>query len=249
MNTAVKAGLKAKEIDIATGEGSMKTFIYHPESGNHPIVIYLMDAPSIRPALHEMAQRMAAAGYYVMMPYTYYRGGPFREFGADDAAMHARRDLMRTITKKGIVVDAQAMLAEAAKDSAANSKAKVGVIGFCMGGAQALAIAAALGDRIGAAASIHGGGFVTDRDDSPHKNFHTTKAELYFGWADQDAGAPKEHIQIVEDAAKAAGLPITIDFMEGALHGFAPPGGARYHQEASEKHWERTLDMFGRRLN
>lgn len=240
--------LASKEIDVRTPDGVMKTFVYHPDSGAHPVVLYLMDAPSIRPALHEMAQRMAAAGYYVMMPFTYYRGSPFREFGASDEDMHKRRDLMRTITKKGIVLDAESLLAEATKDPAANSAAKAGVIGFCMGGAQALAVAAALGARIGAAASIHGGGFVTDRDDSPHKNFHTTKAELYFGWADQDAGAPKEHIAIVEDAAKAAGVPITIDFMEGALHGFAPPGGARYHREASEKHWARTLDLFGRTL-
>jgi carboxymethylenebutenolidase len=240
--------IKSKEIDVQTPDGVMKTFVYHPDTGSHPVVLYLMDAPSIRPALHEMAQRMAAAGYYVMMPFTYYRGSEFKEFGSSDEDMHKRRDLMRTITKPGIVSDAKALLAEAKKDPAANSNAKAGVIGFCMGGSQALAIAAALGDKIGGAASIHGGGFVTDRDDSPHKNFHTTKAELYFGWADQDAGAPKEHIEIVEKAAKNAGLPIVIDFMEGALHGFAPPGGARYNKEASEKHWERTLDMFGRTL-
>ena len=70
------------EIDVTTADGVMKTFIRHPSHGGpHPVVLYLMDAPSIRPALHEMSSRLASAGYYVMLPYLYYRGGPFREFG------------------------------------------------------------------------------------------------------------------------------------------------------------------------
>ncbi|HVY03871.1 MAG TPA: dienelactone hydrolase family protein [Caulobacterales bacterium] len=236
-----------KQADIQTPDGAMKTLIYHPEGkGPYPIVLYLMDAPSIRPALFDMAIRMGTSGYYVMMPFTYYRGSPYREFGASDEDMHARRDLMRTITKAGIVSDAKAMLAYAANDPAA-SKGKAGVIGFCMGGAQALAVAAGIPERIAAAAAIHGGGFVTEREDSPHRQFASTKAELYFGWADQDPGAPKEHIPIVQKAAEDAGLACTIDFMEGALHGFAPRG-PRYHRAASERHWEKTLDMFRRTL-
>ena len=69
----------------------MTTFIFHPEhDGPHPVVLYLMDAPSIRPALKDMASRLATAGYYVMLPYLFYRGGPFREFGKSDEDMHAR---------------------------------------------------------------------------------------------------------------------------------------------------------------
>ena len=237
-----------KEVDIKTPDGAMKTFIYHPEGkGPYPVVLYLMDAPSIRQALFDMAIRMGTAGYYVMMPFTYYRGSPYKEFGASDEDMHARRDLMRTITKPGIVSDAKAMLAYADTDPVA-SQGKAGVIGFCMGGSQALAVAAGIPERIGAAASIHGGGFVSDRDDSPHKNLSTTKAELYFGWADQDPGAPKEHMPIFEKACADNGVKCTIDFMDGALHGFAPRG-PRYHRVASERHWEKTLDMFRRNLS
>ena len=53
-----------REIDLETDDGTMKTFIYHPEhDGPYPVVLYLMDAPSIRPALHQMASRLATAGY------------------------------------------------------------------------------------------------------------------------------------------------------------------------------------------
>lgn len=237
-----------KEADITTPDGSMKTFIYHPEEGGpFPVVLYLMDAPSIRQQLKDMAIRMATSGYYVMMPFTFYRGSEYREFGMTDEDMHKRRDLMRTITKPGIVADAKAMLAYADKDPAA-SKGKAGVIGFCMGGTQALAVAAGIPDRIAAASAIHGGGYVSDRPDSPHVNLSTTKAELYFGWADQDPGAPKEHMPIFQKACEENGVKCSIDFMEGALHGFAPRG-PRYHREASEKHWEKTLAMYRRNLH
>ncbi len=237
-----------REIDIETNEGSMKTFVFHPEEdGPFPVVLYLMDAPSVRPALKDMASRLATVGYYVLLPYLFYRGGPYREFGMSDEDMHARRDLMRTVSRTGIVTDAEALLAFAAEDEAAR-EGKIGAVGFCMSGPLVLALAQALPDRVAAAASIHGGSLVTDRPDSIHKNLDRTKAEIYFGWADEDPGATKEHLEIMAKALTEAGVRHRIDFMNGALHGFAPPGGQRYHRSASEKHWERVFDLFRRNL-
>src|SRR5215218_9695655 len=112
------------EVHIDAPDGQMKTFIFHPEhDGPHPVVLYLMDAPSIRPALKDMASRLASAGYYVLLPYLFYRGGPFREFGMSDEDMHARRELMASVTPANIVGDAEAMLAFAADDPAAHGGA------------------------------------------------------------------------------------------------------------------------------
>src|SRR6187200_897640 len=109
-----------REEMVTTADGEMLTFIFHPEhDGPFPVVLYLMDAPSIRPALRDMASRLATAGYYVMLPYLYYRGGPYREFGQSDEDMHARQDLMSTVTPTNIVGDAAALLAAAAADDAA----------------------------------------------------------------------------------------------------------------------------------
>lgn len=237
-----------ERIDINTEDGSMTTFIFHPEeAGPHPVVLYLMDAPSIRPALCDMASRLATAGYYVMLPYLFYRGGPYREFGMSDEDMHARRDMMGTVSRGGIVNDAQALLDYAANDPAA-SDGKVGAVGFCMSGRLVLSLAQAMPDRVAAVAAIHGGGYVIERDDSPHLQVDRIKAEVYFGWADEDPGAPKEHIKIMETALNDAKVRHRIDFMTGALHGFAPPGGQRYHRAASEKHWERVHSLFRRNL-
>ncbi|MCY3793106.1 MAG: dienelactone hydrolase family protein, partial [Gammaproteobacteria bacterium] len=61
-------------IDIETPDGAMNTFIVHPdEGGPHPLAVFYMDAPGKREELHDMARRLATAGYYVMLPNLYYR--------------------------------------------------------------------------------------------------------------------------------------------------------------------------------
>jgi len=210
------------------------------------VVLYLMDAPSIRPALKEMASRLATAGYYVMLPYLFYRGGPFREFGATDEDMHARQELMGTVTPTNIVTDAGALLAVADDDPAARD-GKIGVVGFCMSGGLAISLARAMPERVAAAASIHGAWLVRDSEDSPHSGLDPVQAEAYFAWCDEDATAPTSDMPIMEEALTAAGVPYTIDFITDAVHGFAPPG-PRYHRESSELHWERVHSLLSRNL-
>lgn len=237
-----------REIEVTTAEGKMKTFVIHPEfHGPHPVVLYLMDAPSIRPVLKDMASRLATAGYYVMLPYLFYRGGPFREFGLSDEDMHARRELMGTVTLSNIISDAEALLAVADGDVAAR-KGKVGTVGFCMSGGLTIALARAMPERVAAAASIHGGWLVTDKPDSPHRGLDTVKAEVYVGWADNDPTAPPETVAPMRAALEAAGVRYDIDFLNYAVHGYAPAGTERYNRAASELHWERVHSLFRRNL-
>lgn len=237
-----------RELDVTTPDGQMKTFIHHPEhDGPHPVVLYLMDAPSIRGALHEMASRLATAGYYVMMPYLFYRGGPFREFGQSDEDMHARHDLMGTVNPTNIIGDAEALLTAAADDPAAGD-GKVGAVGFCMSGGLTLSLARAMPERVAAAASIHGAWLVTDRDDSPHKGLDAVAAEVYFGWCDDDPTAPREDVSVMREALDGAGVDYTLDWLTDAVHGYAPPHSDRYNRAASELHWERVHSMFRRHL-
>ncbi|MGD9999714.1 MAG: dienelactone hydrolase family protein [Ilumatobacteraceae bacterium] len=236
------------ELDIAAPDGAMKTFVFHPEHGGpHPVVLYLMDAPSIRPALKDMASRLATTGYYVMLPYLFYRGGPFREFGQSDEDMHRRRELMDQVTPTNIVGDARALLDHAASDAAA-APGNVGVVGFCMSGGLAVSVARAMPERVSAAASIHGAWLVRDSPDSPHLDLDRVRAEIYFGWCDNDATAPPETVPVMRAALDAAGVEYTLDFLTDAVHGYAPPGTERYDRYASELHWERVHDLFRRRV-
>jgi len=237
-----------KQLDIATAEGSMPTWIYHPEhDGPSPVVLYLMDAPSIRPALRAMAERLASAGYYVMLPYLYYRGGPYREFGATDEDMHARRDLMDQINPTNILSDVAAMLSIADNDQDALA-GPAGAVGFCMSGGLAISAARAFPDRVKAVASIHGAWLVRDGDDSPHRDLDRVTAEIYFGWAANDPTAPGEDRQQMEAALQAAEVSYNLDFFTEAVHGYAPEG-ERYDHYASEVHWERVHSLFRRNLS
>jgi carboxymethylenebutenolidase len=219
-----------RRVEVATPEGEMTTFVFHPQhEGPHPVVLYLMDAPSIRPALRDMASRLASAGYYVMLPYLFYRGGPYREFGTSDEDMHARRDLMGAVTPTNIVGDAEALLALAAGDPAA------------------ISLARALPERVAAVASIHGAWLVREGPDSPHRDLAPVRAEVYLAWVEDDPTAPEETIPVLCGALEDHGVRYTLDLITGAQHGFAPPG-ERYDRAASELHWERVHALLRRNL-
>ena len=234
-----------REIDVTTPDGTMKTFVFHPTHGGpHPVVLYLMDAPSIRPALNDMATRLASAGYYVMLPFLFYRGSEFREFGMSDEDMHLRQELMGTVTPTNIIGDAEALLAVAADDPAA-AHGPVGAVGFCMSGGLVVALAKAMPERVKAAASIHGAWLVRDAPDSPHLGVDAIDAELYFAWVDPDQTAPMDTKDTMQAALEAAGVEHTIDVVTTAVHGFAP-AGPRYDRDASELHWERVHALLRR---
>ncbi len=238
-----------RQVEIETPDGSMTTFEFHPEEGGpYPVVLYLMDAPSIRPALKDMASRLASAGYYVLLPFLYYRNTPYREFGLSDEDMHVRREYMMAVNRPGSLIDTQAMLEFAANNDKADVSGMIGAVGFCMSGPLVMGLLQNLPEKVAAVASIHGAWLVSDKDDSPHREIDKIKGEIYFGWADDDPTATKEELAIMDKALADQGINYRIEFMEGALHGFAPPGGERYHRGASEKHWERVHDLFRRNL-
>jgi len=236
-----------RQVEVATPDGPMTTFVLHPEhDGPHPVVLYLMDAPGIRPALRDMASRLATAGYYVLLPWLFHRGTPYRVLDQSDEDVHARRELMGTVTPTNVVPDAEALLAFADTDPAARA-GDIGVVGFCMSGGLALALARALPERVAAVASIHGAWLVRDTDDSPHLGLEAARAEVHLAWCQDDPTAPADTVPVLRGALDEAGLTHTYDLMTEAVHGFAPPG-ERYHREASELHWERVHSLLRRNL-
>ncbi len=240
-------------IDIATKGGATTTFIVHPErDGPYPVVLFFMDAPAIREELRDMARRIAAAGYYVMLPNLYYRRGVLELKDLPplpEAEARARMfDLMGSITIPLIMDDGDALLDYADRDPAA-SKGKIATLGYCMSGQYAINFAARYPDRVGAAASIYGVQLVTDKADSPHLAAQTAKGELYFACAEHDSYAPMEMVQTLDQTVKSKNLNAEVELYEGVHHGFAfPQRGAVYDKPAAERHWERLFALWKRRL-
>jgi carboxymethylenebutenolidase len=232
---------------ISTRDGEMPTFVFHPAQVAAPLptVIWLMDGLSIRPALRDMASRLATAGYCVLQPYLFYRSGPYREFGAAPEDVELRRSFMQAMTPELAVRDVSALI-EYAGALPASSDAPMGIVGYCMSGSWALAAAREFSGRVSAVASVHGGYLVTDGPDSPHRNLDGIDAQAYIAWADDDPSAPAEGIELMRRALADAAVDGEVELMSGAPHGFAPPGSDRYRRAASEKHWERLHALFRR---
>ena len=240
-------------VDIATKDGACATFIVHPErDGPHPVVLFFMDAPAIREELRDMARRIAAVGYYVMLPNLYYRRGVLELADLPklpEAEARARMfDLMGSLTISRVMSDGDCLLDFADRDPAA-SKRKIATLGYCMSGQYAINFAARYPDRVAAAASIYGVQLVTDRPDSPHLAAQKAKAELYVACAEHDAYAPLEMVQALEASLKSSKAKAEVELYPGVHHGFAfPQRGAVYDKPAAERHWERLFALWDRTL-
>jgi carboxymethylenebutenolidase len=239
-----------KELDIPTPDGAMNAFIVYPDGKPPlPVVLFYMDAPGKRDELHDMARRLAAAGYYVVLPNLYYRRS--RDYWLKErteASMAVMFEHMKATTIALNVRDTRAMLDFVDKQPQADD-ARIGAVGYCMGGPFVMAAAAAFPKRFKAIASIHGANMVTDAPDSPHKLAKDVKCEAYFACAEIDKWAPKKDIDALESALKDAHVPYRIEWYPGAEHGFVFPLRKGIYQEASaERHWERLFDLFRRTL-
>jgi carboxymethylenebutenolidase len=236
-----------RELDIETADGVMNTFVVHPEEGGpHPVVLFFMDAPGKREELHDMARRLASVGYFVVLPNLYYRR--VREFVMSAAARSEMVAHMNSLSNAMVCEDTRAIFDFLAAQAAARP-GPVGVVGYCMSGPFAFAVAAAFPERIVAAASLHGVRLCTEALDSPHLDADRIKGELYFGCAETDEWAPREMIAALDQHLRAAAVNYRIEWYPGTHHGFVfPQRTGTYHKAAAERHWERLFALFRRNL-
>lgn len=243
-------------VDIPTADGVADAYLVHPEgAGAHPGVLLYQDAFGVRPHLKAMADRLAAAGYTVLVPNVFYRHGrtPVVEL-PEFIDMAARPDivekivpLMEALTPELTERDAAAYLAWFA-DSALVTSGPVGITGYCMGARLALYTAGTHPDRVAAVAGFHGGGLASEAPDSPHLLAGRVTAELYFAHADEDPSMPEEQISRLERALSDAGVKHRCEVYEGAHHGYTQSDTAAYNPEAAERHWKELLALFDRTL-
>lgn len=240
-------------IDLHRDGMEMETFICHPERNDPcPPVIMLMDAPGIREELYEMARRVAAVGYFVMLPNLYYRAGKDTKYGPDvlehGCAEHTRMRAVRTkMTIPPVMTDIEAMISYIDAHPFARSDA-VGVHGYCMSGPYALAAAARFPERIGAAASFYGTWLVNDAEESPHLNLGKIAGEIYISCAEYDDLAPKDMVAKLKGLFDQSGVRGELEIHPGVHHGFAFPQRKVYDKPAAERHWERLFALYARNL-
>ncbi|HUO22546.1 MAG TPA: dienelactone hydrolase family protein [Caulobacteraceae bacterium] len=237
-----------QKIDIQTRDGVCPSYVYRPEGeGPWPGVILYMDGPGMRPAVQEMAERLASYGFVVLLPDLFYRSGPYAPIDpkvvfTDATLREAHREkFMSLATPANVVSDTAAFLdALAARPDV--KPGPVGVTGYCMGGRLALFVAGHYPERVGAMASYHGGGLANDKPDSPHRLAPKIKAKVYVAGAIQDANFTDEQKQMLETALTEAGVEHTVETYP-AKHGWVPRDMPVHDPVEAEHHW-RTLVPF-----
>jgi carboxymethylenebutenolidase len=241
--------MNAKTIEIKTKDGVASCqFFNPPQTGKRPAVIFYMDAFGVRPALIDMAQRLASNGYHVLLPDLYYRAGPTKPFNPATAFQEGPErerivPLFRSLTNR-LVMDDTAVFVEFLESQPTVESRKIGCVGYCMGGPFALSAAGTFPNHIAAAASFHGGRLATDQPDSPHLLAPKMRARVYVGVAGIDQNFTPEEKHRLETALQTAHVQHTVEVYPNVKHGFAVTDHPAYDPAASERHWQVLLDLF-----
>lgn len=240
--------VKETDVVIKTPDGEAEAYFVHPAAGKAPAVLVWPDAFGLRPAFRDMGKRLAESGYTVLVPNPYYRSSkvPALPEGLDFSKPDDRAQVMKmiqTLTPETQFTDAKTFVSWLDMQDATDTSKKMGTTGYCMGGPFTMRTAAERADRIGAAASFHGGGLVTDQPSSPHLLVPKIKASYLFCIAQNDDKNQPEAKNVLRESFSKAGLKAEIEVYP-ANHGWCPPDGAVYDEAQAEKAWSRMMVLF-----
>jgi len=243
-------------VDIKTPDGTCDAAFIHPATGAHAAVIIWPDAFGLRPSMRNMAKRLAIAGYTVLVPNPFYRLAKSPVIEDASKADFAKelpklKPLMSSIGSEGAVEkDAPAFVAWLDMQKEVDRTKKIGTQGYCMGGALVVRTAAAVPDRIGAGASFHGGGLVTNNPNSPHLLAPKIKAHMYFGIATNDDMQQPDAKTKLKEAFDAAKNPAEVEVYSMAQHGWCVPdmpagaNGPIYKMDDAERAWGKLIALY-----
>jgi len=237
------------EVTVTTPDGTADCYFVHPATGTAPGVLLWPDIFGLRPAMRQMAKRLAESGYSVLVVNPFYRTkkAPTAASGAA-TPIQELMPLARALNETTQMTDAKALIGWLDQQPSVAKNRKIGTQGYCMGGPIAFRTAAAVPDRVGAVASFHGGGLVTDQPNSPHLQAAKTKIQLLIAIAaNDDQRAPNEK-DVLKETFTKANLPAEIEVYTGAAHGWCPPDSGVYNEPQAEKAWTRLLALYSKAL-
>jgi len=237
------------DVTVTTPDGTADCYFVHPASGTAPGILVWPDIFGLRPAFRQMGKRLAESGYAVLVVNPFYRTKKAPTADAGSATpIQQLIPLAQSLNETTQMTDAKAFIAWLDAQPSVAKNRKVGTQGYCMGGPIAFRTAAAVPDRVGAVASFHGGGLVTDKPDSPHLQAATSKAQFLIAIAaNDDARSPSDKIVLKETFAKA-NLVAEIEVYTDAAHGWCPPDSKVYNEPQAEKAWSRLLVLYEKAL-
>jgi carboxymethylenebutenolidase len=237
------------DVTIKTPDGMCDAYFVHPASGTAAAVLVWPDIFGLRPAFRTMGKRLAETGYSVLVVNPFYRvkKAPTADQGAA-TPIPSLIPLAQALNETTHMTDAKAFIAWLDGQASVAKNRKVGTQGYCMGGPMAFRTAAAVPDRVGAIASFHGGGLVTNMPNSPHLQASKTKAQLLVAIAANDDMQRPDEKNVLKDTFAKSNQAAEIEVYTGAAHGWCPPDSGVYNEPQAEKAWSRLLALYGKAL-
>jgi carboxymethylenebutenolidase len=244
-----------KDVNVPMASGMADSALFYPAGkGTWPAVLVWTDILGLRPVFRETGRRLAAEGYVVLVPNPFYRNAkaPVVDGSFDFSKPEDRAKVMpmaAALTADANISDAKAYTAFLDQQPQTDLKKKMGVQGYCMGGPLTFRTAATAANRIGAAATFHGGGLVTDKPDSPHLVIPQMKAEVLCCVADNDDKRDPTAKDKLKEAFAAAHLTATVEVFDGCNHGWTVRGSQVYNEAGAERAWAERVALYKRALS
>jgi carboxymethylenebutenolidase len=257
-SSAAESQVVEKDVEIKTADGTCDAAFIHPPAGSHPGVLIWTDIFGLRPSMREFGKRLAAEGYSVLVPNPFYRTQKapvitdVSTFNFGDPASRAKmQSWTGPMNAPGAIEnDAKAYIAFLDAQKQVNKSKKIGTQGYCMGGPLVMKTAATVPDRVGAGATFHGGGLVTDKPDSPHLLAPKIKARMYIAIAASDDARQPDAKDKLREAFEAAKVPHEIEVYTGTAHGWCVPdmpvqnGMPIYSKPDAERAWSKLTALY-----
>jgi carboxymethylenebutenolidase len=247
-----------KEVEIKTPDGTCDAAFFYPSKGTHPGVLIWTDVFGLRPAYREFGRRLALEGYAVLVPNPFYRTAKapvFSDVSSFNFQSETDRAKLPPLTDPlnaagAAESDAKAYLSFLDAQTPVNKAKKIGTQGYCMGGPLVFKTAASVPERVGAAATFHGGGLVTDKPDSPHLLAAKIKARLYIAIAANDDMRQPDAKDKLRESFAAVKIPAEIEVYPRCQHGWCVPdmpvqnGTPIYNKADAERAWSKLLSLY-----
>lgn len=227
--------LKTERVAYPSTGGSEKTsgYLVRPANakGKLPSVLVIHENRGLNPHIEDIARRIALENFMAFAPDALAQIGGYPGTEEEARAQFQKLDREKT--------NADIQHAAAYVKDRPDSTGKLGVVGFCWGGAQSHRLATLLPDL---AAAVPFYGNAPAAAEAPK-----VKAALLFHMAENDPGVNKSWVAY-EPALKEAGIKYEAHVYPGTGHGFNNDTTPRYDEKQAKIAWERTIAHFKKHL-
>ena len=224
--------------EFQTNGRTISAYLAEPSHGSGPGVLVLHAWWGLTEPFRRVCDRLAEAGFVALAPDLYHGKTTTSVEEAQALGEALDQDVERW---RGDIAGAVQVLRQHTATHLANSRGKLALVGFSLGGAYALDMSVTLAEEIAAV--------VTFYDSYPGLDYRRSQAAYLCHCAEDDLFLPTEKVAQMQQELQAAGRPVTVYTYPGTHHWFFEEKRPEYDAQAAHVAWERTVAFLHERLD